>query len=207
MEVRVETESGDKEGSCLHFAVRSTGIGIPPEKQRSIFDAFSQADKGTTRQYGGTGLGLTIASRLVAMMGGRIWVESVVGLGSTFHFTVRLGTGQITPEESRGPVISLTGLRALVVDQNPASRRILESLLNREGLRATSAQGAEAALSVLHEAKRSGDLFRVVLIAANLSETDGFALAEQIHHNPEMGGVTLVMLTSAGRAMQPFAGG
>lgn len=199
VEVRVETESGDKEGSCLHFAVRDTGIGIPPEKQRSIFDAFSQADKGTTRQYGGTGLGLTIASRLVAMMGGRIWVESVVGLGSTFHFTVRLGTGQITPEESRGPVISLTGLRALVVDQNPASRRILESLLNREGLRATSAQGAEAALSVLHEAKRSGDLFRVVLIAANLSETDGFALAEQIHHNPEMGGVTLVMLTSAGQ--------
>ncbi|MBZ5670422.1 MAG: response regulator [Acidobacteriia bacterium] len=199
VEVRVETESRDKEGVCLHIAIRDTGIGIPPEKQRHIFDAFTQADMGTTRQYGGTGLGLAIASRLVEMMGGRIWVESLVGLGSTFHFTVRLGTAERTPEESRGPAVSLTGLRALVVDQNAASRRILESLFSRWGLRATSAQGAEAALSVLHEAKRSGDLFRVVLIAAQVSETDGFALAEQIHHNPEMGGVTVVMLTSAGQ--------
>ncbi len=199
VEVRVETESRDKEGVCLHIAIRDTGIGIPPEKQRHIFDAFTQADMGTTRQYGGTGLGLAIASRLVGMMGGRIWVESLVGLGSTFHFTVRLGTAERTPEESRGPAAGLTGLRALVVDQNAASRRILESLLSRWGLRVTSAQGAEAALSVLHEAKRSGDLFRVVLIAAQVSETDGFALAEQIHHNPEMGGVTVVMLTSAGQ--------
>jgi two-component system, sensor histidine kinase and response regulator len=199
VEVRVETESRDKEGVCLHIAIRDTGIGIPPEKQRPIFDAFTQADIGTTRQYGGTGLGLAIASRLVGMMGGRIWVESLVGLGSTFHFTVRLGTAERTPEESRGPAVSLTGLRALVVDQNAASRRILETLLSRWGLRATSAQGAEAALSVLHEAKRSGDLFRVVLIAAQVSETDGFALAEQIHHNPDMGGVTVVMLTSAGQ--------
>jgi two-component system sensor histidine kinase/response regulator len=199
VEVRVETESRDKEGVCLHIAIRDTGIGIPPEKQRHIFDTFTQADVGTTRQYGGTGLGLAIASRLVGMMGGRIWVESLVGLGSTFHFTVRLGTAERTPEESRGPAASLTGIRALVVDQNAASRRILESLLSRWGLRATSAQGAEAALSVLHEAKRSGDLFRVVLIAAQVSETDGFALAEQIHHNPEMGGVTVVMLTSAGQ--------
>jgi signal transduction histidine kinase/DNA-binding response OmpR family regulator len=199
VEIRVEMESGDKEGACLHFAVRDTGIGIPPEKHQPIFEAFSQADKGTTRQYGGTGLGLTIASRLVAMMGGRIWVESVVGLGSTFHFTVRLGTGKRTPEESRGPWVSLTGLRALVVDQNAASRRILESLLNRWGLRVTSVQGAEAALSVLQEARRYGDVFRVALIAANLSGTDGFALAEQIRHNPEMEGVTLLMLTSAGQ--------
>jgi signal transduction histidine kinase/DNA-binding response OmpR family regulator len=199
VEVRVETESRHKEGVCLHIAIRDTGIGIPPEKQRPVFDAFTQADMGTTCQYGGTGLGLAIASRLVGMMGGRIWVESLVGLGSTFHFTVRLGTAERTPEESSGPAVSLTGLRALVVDQNAASRRILESLLSRWGLRATSAQGAEAALSVLHEAKRSGDLFRVVLIAAQMSETDGFALAEQIHHNPEMGGVTVVMLTSAGQ--------
>jgi CheY-like chemotaxis protein len=199
VEVRVDMPPSNKEGACLHIAVRDTGIGIPPEKQQHIFDAFSQADKGTTRQYGGTGLGLTIASRLVGMMGGRIWVESQAGLGSTFHFTVRLGTAERTAEESKGPVVSLTGLRALVVDPNAASRRILESLLSRWGMRPTSAQGAEAALSVLHEAKKSGDLFRVALIAANLSDTDGFALAEQIHHNPEMGGVTLIMLTSAGQ--------
>jgi signal transduction histidine kinase/DNA-binding response OmpR family regulator len=199
VEVRVELQSRDKEGACLHIAIRDTGIGIPPGKQQRIFDAFSQADKGTTRQYGGTGLGLTIASRLVGMMGGRIWVESLAGQGSTFHFTVRLGTAERTPEESRGPVVKLTGLRALVVDSNAASRRILEGLVSRWGMRATSAEGAEAAWHVLHEAKKSGDLFRAVLIAANLSDTDGFALAEQIHHNPEMGGVTLVMLTSAGQ--------
>jgi CheY-like chemotaxis protein len=110
-----------------------------------------------------------------------------------------LGTAEKTPEESTGPVVSLTGLRALVVDPNTASRRILESLLSRWGLRATSAQSAEAALSFLQEAKRAGDLFRVVLIADNLSGTDGFALAEQIHHDPGMKGVTLMMLTSAGQ--------
>ena len=199
VEVRVETQSRDKEGASLHIAVRDTGIGIPPEKQQRIFDAFSQADKETTRRYGGTGLGLTIASRLVGIMGGRIWVESLVGLGSTFHFTVHLGAAKRTAEESRGPVVSLTSLRALVVDPNAASRRILESLLSRWGMRTASAQGAEAALTVLYEAKISADLFRVVLIATNLSDTDGFALAEQIHHNPEMAGVTLVMLTSAGQ--------
>jgi signal transduction histidine kinase/DNA-binding response OmpR family regulator len=199
VEVRVEAESRDKAGGCLHIAVRDTGIGIPPEKQRQIFEAFTQADMGTTRQYGGTGLGLAISSRLVGMMGGRIWVESVVGRGSTFHFTVRLGTAERTPEESRGPAANLTGLRALIVDQNAASRRILEGLLSRWGLRATSVQGAEAALSVLHEAKGSGDLFRVVLITVHVSETDSFALAEQIRNNPEMVGVTVVMLTSAGQ--------
>ena len=197
--VRVKTESRGKQEVCVHIAIRDTGIGIPPEKQRHIFDAFTQVDMGSTRQYGGTGLGLAIASQLVGRMGGRIWVESLVGLGSTFHFTVRLGTTGRTPGESRRPAVSLTGLRALVVDQNAGSRRILESQLSLWGLRVTSAQGTEAALRVLQEAKRSGDLFRVMLISAHVSETEGFALAEQIQHDPEMGEVTVVMLTSAGQ--------
>ena len=92
--VRVETESIDDSNVCLHFSVTDTGIGVPPEKQRSIFNQFSQADRSTTRWYGGTGLALSISSRLVQMMGGRIWVESEVGRGSTFHFNPRFGLGE-----------------------------------------------------------------------------------------------------------------
>src|SRR5439155_24654103 len=120
----------------LHIRVADSGIGIPPEKQQLIFEAFAQADTSTTRQYGGTGLGLTISSRLVEMMGGRIWVESTVGKGSTFHFTARLGraSGPVAgPAAAR--LADLQDRAVLVVDDNATNRRILEETLTGWRLR------------------------------------------------------------------------
>ncbi|HKX27284.1 MAG TPA: ATP-binding protein, partial [Blastocatellia bacterium] len=115
----------------LHFSITDTGIGIPADKQRLIFDAFSQADGSTTRRFGGTGLGLTISSKLVEMMGGRIWVDSQPDLGSTFHFTARLAIQKNAPAAVvTRPAIDLHGLRVLVVDDNATNRRILEGALS-----------------------------------------------------------------------------
>ena len=98
--VNVELESRTPDTVCVHFSVRDTGVGIPAEQQEKIFEAFSQADQSMTRKYGGTGLGLTICSRLVEMMGGRIWVVSQAGQGSTFHFTAHLGVQALVPEQA-----------------------------------------------------------------------------------------------------------
>src|SRR5262249_44405424 len=111
----------------LQFTVRDTGIGVPAEKQGLIFEAFAQADSSMTRKYGGTGLGLTISSHLVAMMGGRMWVESEVGKGSTFHFTASFGLPR-AGGDSPPPPTDLRGVRVLVADDNAASRTVLEEL-------------------------------------------------------------------------------
>ena len=116
--------------TVLHFSVRDTGIGIPADKQAAIFRPFEQADGSTTRKYGGTGLGLTICAKLAALMGGRIWVESVPGLGSTFHFTARFGQGAAPASADRG---RLARIRLLVVDDNASSREILREMLAEWG--------------------------------------------------------------------------
>jgi signal transduction histidine kinase len=134
---------------CLHFAVRDTGIGIPPEKQRLIFEAFTQADSSMTRKYEGTGLGLAISSQLVTMMGGQIAVESVPGQGSTFSFTARFG---LRPEEARIPQthwVNIHGLSVLVVDDNATNRRILAEMLTNWGMKPTVVESGPAALEAL----------------------------------------------------------
>jgi PAS domain S-box-containing protein len=183
----------------LHFAVRDTGIGIPPEKQRLIFEAFAQADTSTTREYGGTGLGLTISQRLVEMMGGRIWVESEAGRGSTFHFTARFGVagggaaaGACEPE-------SLHDVSVLVVDDNATNRQILQEMLTSWQLRPTVADSAAAALDLLRRAAEAGEPFPLVLLDAMMPGVDGFTLAEQIKEHPDLAGAVLLMLSSAGR--------
>ena len=130
--VHVEKESQSQDEVCLHCRVTDTGIGIPRERQAVIFEAFKQADSSTTRQYGGTGLGLTISSKLVALMAGRIWVESEVGRGSTFHFTLRLGV-QKSPKAAMVTVepTVVHDLPVLVVDDNATNRLILEEILSK----------------------------------------------------------------------------
>jgi PAS domain S-box-containing protein len=195
----VQRDSGDNAVTILHFSVQDTGIGIAPEKQGGIFDAFTQADGSTTRRFGGTGLGLTISRQLVQMMGGRIWVESALGQGSTFHFTARFGIskGARPPTSLEKP--QLQGLRVLVVDDNLTNRRILEGLLAGWGTKPTLAEDGPGALRILASAWEANEPFTLVLTDATMPEMDGFELAEEIRKNPRFSGITILMLTSAGQ--------
>ncbi len=196
--LRVERQWQVEDVVCLHFAVSDTGIGIPPDKQAELFSAFSQVDSSTTRRYGGTGLGLAISSQLVGMMGGRIWVESEVGTGSTFHFEARFGVSQTEGEPSHAVELSaLQDLPVLVVDDNATNRRILEEVLTHWHMRPTVVESGKAALDALEQAQRLGTPFALVLLDAMMPEMDGFTLADQIMQRPELAEATLMMLSSA----------
>jgi CheY-like chemotaxis protein len=177
-----------------------TGVGIPPEKRKLIFDPFSQADTSTTRHYGGTGLGLTISARLIEKMGGRVWVESEVGRGTQFHFTIRLGAvaadgiviGTIAPPEI------LIGVKVLIVDDNRTNRRILEGMLKRWEMKITSAEGGEEALVQLSGAWEAREPFGLILMDMHMPKMDGFGLVERIRQRPELSTAMIMMLTSAG---------
>jgi PAS domain S-box-containing protein len=198
--VRVQVRERSPGEVVLLFVVRDTGIGIPAEKQGRIFEAFAQADSSTTRQYGGSGLGLTISSRLVERMGGRIWVESEPGRGSSFHFTARLGLheGDET-RASRPRPASLRGLNVLVVDDNATNRYILQEILANWSMTPTVVEGARQALAELKRAAERGSPYALVLLDAMMPHMDGLALAEEIRRHRDLDGTTLLLLSSAGR--------
>ncbi len=197
VDVMVESQTAEEVG--LHFAVKDTGIGIPPEKQKLVFEAFSQADSSTTRKYGGTGLGLAISSQLVTMMGGRIWLESEIGKGSTFHFTARLGLQTGAALKLRLDPVDVKGLPVLVVDDNATNRRILEETLTNWGMKPTVVDSGQAALEEMERAAAAGEPLPLALLDAMMPEMDGFDLAEQIKQHPELAGATIMMLSSAGQ--------
>lgn len=194
-----ENQQAPAEGSLLEFTVRDTGIGIPLDKLHSIFDPFSQAESSTTRLYGGTGLGLAICKNLVELMGGRIWVESLPGQGSTFHFTLHFGHAQESQPETPQGLHDLTGLEVLVVDDNTASRRILTSMLADSHLRPTEAISGRAALAALEQARAINAPFPLVLLDANMEDLDGFAVAEHIRQDPSLARAVIMMLTTVGQ--------
>ncbi len=196
----VEMQARDEEQVTLHFSVRDTGIGIPEEKQNTVFQAFEQVDGTLTRRHGGSGLGLAICSRLLEQMGGRIWLDSRVGEGSTFHFAAPFHVVQGEPGTiRRADLTSVRDLRILVVDDNATNRHILQEMLASWGMLPTIASGAREGLERLREAQRTGRPFRVVLSDAHMPEMDGFMLAEQIRQDPEIARAAIIMLTSGDR--------
>lgn len=184
----------------LHFQVRDTGVGIADNKLQRIFEAFEQADTSMTRRYEGTGLGLAISSRLVELMGGRIWVESELDKGSTFHFTAGFAPADdavISRKQSRPA--SLEGRRILVVDDNATNRRILEELLRNWLTDPVIVAGASDAIAALESAEANGKKFDLLLTDANMPGTDGFTLIEQLRIRGDLPVPVIMMLTSSGR--------
>jgi signal transduction histidine kinase/DNA-binding response OmpR family regulator len=197
LSAKLEAREGDD--LILHFVVSDTGIGISPEKQQTIFDPFSQADTSTTRKYGGTGLGLTISARLVAMMGGKIWLKSEVGRGTQFHFTLRLaeGNAEDVKETTFAAPGILGGVKILVVDDNHTNLRILEAMLKTWRMEPTLADNGRKALTCLSAARQANDPFVLILSDLHMPEMDGFAMIEQIRHEPELSSAIILMLSSS----------
>jgi PAS domain S-box-containing protein len=198
--VRIDIESHAENAVCLHFSVTDTGIGIPLEKQKTIFESFTQADGSTTRRYGGTGLGLAICMRLVKMMHGNIWVESrPAQRGSIFHFTATLG---LEKEFELNPVPqcveALRDLRALIVDDSATNRHLLLEMLTRWGMKPAAVDGCRPALHALAEARRSGEAFQLVLLDAHMPEMDGFVAAERMKQTSELDEAKIIILSSSG---------
>jgi ligand-binding sensor domain-containing protein/signal transduction histidine kinase/DNA-binding response OmpR family regulator len=181
----------------LRFSVADTGIGVPAEKQQLIFEAFSQADASTTRKYGGTGLGLAISSRIVELMGGKIWVDSTPGQGSTFYFTARLQIAAKGLEPAETIKADLAGVEILVVDDNASNRTILEEALRTWGLKVGGAGSGSEALRELHEAARQGKPYPLVLVDSRMPAMDGFALAQEVRHSVDLARATMIMMLTS----------
>jgi PAS domain S-box-containing protein len=196
--LRITPKVVSKTEARLEFAVSDTGIGIPKDRQKDIFDAFKQADGSTTRRYGGTGLGLAICSQLVQMMGGRIWVESDEGKGATFRFTVKLEVRDAPAARLKPNLADLSGLRVLVIDDNATNRHILHDVLTQWEMKPVLCASGPAALQALKEADERGEPFDLVLLDAQMPEMDGFEVARRVSEDPRHSRSTIMMLTSAG---------
>jgi PAS domain S-box-containing protein len=198
LDIVCEARSADQ--VKIRVAVTDTGIGIPKDKCDKIFDEFEQADASTTRRFGGTGLGLAICSRLVELMGGRIWVESEPGKGSKFQFTAALG---IDPNQSdelpREHAVVVSGLRVLIVDDNATNRRILKDMLTNWGMSPVTASGATQGLNLLADAVEERDPIRIVISDVNMPDIDGISLAREILARRLLPISSVILLTSGAR--------
>ena len=181
---------------AIRFSVTDTGIGVPHDKLTAIFDTFTQAHSTIARRYGGTGLGLSISQQLAALMGGRIWVESTIGKGSTFHCAVRLGV-QTAPSPSKAAgALNLGGVRCLVVDDYPTNRLILRETLFSWGATVVEADSGEQAMEALNAALASQESYDLLLLDCRMPGMDGFEVIERIHADARLQDLTIVMLAS-----------
>jgi signal transduction histidine kinase/ActR/RegA family two-component response regulator len=199
IECRISRIPDPSAGVLLQFTVRDTGIGIAPEKQRSIFDAFEQGDSSTTRKYGGTGLGLAISARLVELMGGRMWVDSQPGQGSSFHWTARFATvagqdARVAPEtaEEQSVPVPTTKLRILVAEDHAMSRQLLQKLLDMRGYSVVTVANGKDALREMEE-----QVFDVVLMDMHMPELDGMGATAEIRRREKGGRPTPIIALTA----------
>jgi len=199
--IKVHAKFLEDRSSTLHFTVRDTGIGIAAEKLESVFESFSQADSSTTREFGGTGLGLTISRRLLEMMGGRIWAESTPGKGSCFHFTASFATAESSSAAKQISIATsiLVGVKVLIVDDNRTNRRILEGLVTHWGMIPTVASDGEEALGLYAAADAAGSPFNLILTDMHMPKMDGFGLVERLREKSGSCSSTIMMLTSGGQ--------
>ncbi len=185
----------------LHISVKDTGIGIPPQKQKVIFNPFQQADGSTSRRFGGTGLGLAVSAQLVELMKGKIWLESIPDKGSTFHFTAQFN---ILPDTDSNiqtlPEIDVSGVRVLVVDDNSTSRKILKEMLESWHMFSLTAGGAGEAKEMLLKKHGSGMPFDLVIIDSHMPEENGFSLASWINSHDNLS-TKIIMLLSSSREL------
>ncbi|MBS1816113.1 MAG: response regulator [Acidobacteria bacterium] len=191
-------ELGQPDPSLMHFTVSDTGIGIPEDRLEAIFDPFSQVDASTTRKFGGTGLGLTICSRMIEAMGGRMWVESTLGKGSKFHIVLRLEPVVAQAEEHSEGMEVIAGRRVLVLDDNATNRRILERTLQRWGMQPSCASSADEALEMLLAERNSRSSFALIITDMHMPEVDGFQFVQRVRQNSALAAPTIMMLTSGG---------
>ncbi len=198
-EIAVSVQLGDQDEShaMLQFSVKDTGIGMDPEQQTRLFQSFSQADSSTTRQYGGTGLGLAISKKLTELMGGDIWMESEPGLGSSFHFTARLGKQTQQPLQSKNLRIDPGTIRVLVVDDHASSRAILVEMLESFGFRTDQAEGGQQALDRLAGNETQASAYRLVLMDWHMPRMDGIETARRIQQDDRLKPVPDVIMFTA----------
>ena len=205
----IQAEKEDKDGHCLLFSVKDTGIGIPKEKQESIFGAFAQADGSTTRRFGGTGLGLAVSKQLVNLMDGHIWIESPVssgqvtsmgvevGPGSTFHFTTPFdATMEVKKITENKPDIDISGVNVLVVDDNLSNLGIIMEMMENWQLSPQGTTTTEKAQELILEAHQSGNPFELILIDSDMPGSDGFSLVRWIRDQYKGSCKTIMMITS-----------
>jgi signal transduction histidine kinase/DNA-binding response OmpR family regulator len=199
--LQVKPESLDQQQVSLRFSVHDTGIGIPSDKQKLIFEAFAQIDASSTRKFGGTGLGLSISSRLVELMGGKLWLESQENVGSTFYFTARFDL-LLNKEYQNQPagLVPVKGLQVLIVDDNPVNLRMFSEILNDWGMLPTTVDSGQAAIEILKSKASNNENFSLVLLDAMMPTIDGFMVAKSIREDQRFEPVTIMMLSSADRS-------
>ena len=201
VELKVNLDELAGETATVHFAVRDTGIGIPAHKQKSIFEAFSQADASTTRKFGGTGLGLTISSKLVKMLGGRLWVQSEPGKGSCFHFTIqaqvvaaKLDADHVAAQEAQG--LTTAGLNILLAEDNTVNQKVAKRVLQKQGHSVTVASSGKIALEILEQQD-----FDLILMDVQMPEMDGMEATRAIREKEKVTGKHIPIIALTAHAM------